>query len=396
MNVSSEASLGALLIGSDVNALGVIRSLGRHNIPVWLIDKKMMAGLSHYCSYRISDWPDAEETQQVQFLLQIGRQHGLDGWVLFATDDEGSALLARNRELLSSQYRVAVSDWKTMRCGYDKRLTYQLANDLGLHFPLTLCPKDKEELRTFKCEFPVILKPAFKRSLNEFTKARAWIVQDRDALLRCYDEAVKFVDPSIVMVQEMISGGGENQFSYAGLFEAGHPLSSVVARRIRQYPVDFGISTFVETVESNEIEEAAERLLMHLHYSGVAEIDFKRDPRDGMYKLLDFNPRFWFWHSLAERAGVDFPYLLWRWALNEPIEQNRARTGVKWVHMSRDVRAAVVEIWRGQLTVADYLHSLIQVSAFAVLANDDLLPALCEIPLNLVSRIWAMFQRIGC
>jgi len=392
MERAGKASVGALVLGGDVAALGIVRSLGRHNIPVWVVDRQSIAGLSRYCSHRISGWPDAEEAQQIEFLLQIGRQHRLDGWVLFTTGDERSALLARHRDLLNSQYRVAVSDWETMRWGYDKRLTYQLANNLGLSYPSTHYPTESERLRTLDCEFPVILKPAFKRDFNKFTKAKAWLARDRDELLRRYDEAVKLVDPSIIMVQELISGGGENQFSYAGLFEGGRPLASVVAQRIRQYPVDFGrTSTFVETVQSTEMEEAAKLFLGHLRYSGIAEIEFKRDPRNG-YKLLDFNPRFWWWHSLAGRAGVDFPYLLWRRILNEPIEQHRAHTGVKWVHLIYDLPAAAFEIRRGHLTVGRYLRSLIQTSAFAVLAKDDLLPALLEIPLKLLSRSRAGFH----
>jgi len=136
-----------------------------------------------------------------------------------------------------------------MRWGYDKRLTYQLANELGLSYPTTLYPKNRDDVRTLDCNFPVILKLAFKQDSNEFTKAKAWLMPDRDTLVRRYDEAVKLVDPSIIMVQELIDGGGENQFSYAGLFEKGHPLASIVAQRIRQYPVDFGrMSTFVQTV----------------------------------------------------------------------------------------------------------------------------------------------------
>jgi len=276
---------------------------------------------------------------------------------------------------------VAVSDWESMRWGYDKRLTYQVAQDLGIDCPATLYPNNREELGAFAGEFPVILKPAFKRRPNDFTRDKAWLARDRDELLRRYDDAIKLVDPSAVVVQEVISGGGETQFSYAGLFEAGIPLASVAVRRSRQYPVDFGTGTLVETIESGDMEQTAERLLRHIKYSGVAEIEFKRDPRNGTYKLLDFNPRIWRWHSLAGAAGVDLPYLLWRWMLNEPIAKARARAGVQWVYMRNDIRAVAVEIGRGRLSAPHYLRSLLQISTFAVLAKDDLFPALIDLPL---------------
>src|SRR5689334_6714571 len=149
-----EAGVGALVLGGDVAALGIVRSLGRHNIRVWVVDGRPLVRLSRYCSHHFSEWPSADERQQIDYLLQIGRQHGLDGWALFTTGDERSAMLARNRDLLSTRYRVAESDWESMRWGYDKRLTYQLASELGLSYPTTLYPKSRDDVRTLDCNFP--------------------------------------------------------------------------------------------------------------------------------------------------------------------------------------------------------------------------------------------------
>jgi D-aspartate ligase len=380
---------GALVLSGGPPALGVVRSLGRHGIPVWTVVGKgdaKVAGLSRY-SARTLHWPDFNQVQQLEFLLEIGDQYGLDGWVLFAADDGRAALMARNRDLLARRFLVPPPDWETMRWAYDKRLTYQLAADLGLNYPRTLYPRNREEAGALQCEFPVILKPAYKQFVNVFTRARAWLAKDRDELLKRYDEAVCLVDPSVVLVQELIIGGGENQYSYAGLHADGRPIASLVARRTRQYPVDFSQgSSYVETIESNEIETAARLLLETIRYSGIVEVEFKYDPRDRKFKLLDVNPRVWGWHTLGGRAGVDFPYLLWRWLQNEPVEDARACPGVKWVRMIRDIPAASSEIWRGHLSPGTYLRSLANVSEFAVFAKDDPLPALLEIPLLLASK----------
>ena len=123
----------------------------------------------------------------------------------------------------------------------------------------------------------------------------------------------------------------------------GHPLAWAVARRVRQYPVDFGRgSTFVESVDDPSVEEPARRLLAYMRYTGLVELEFKRDPRHGRPKLLDINPRIWGWHTLAGRAGVDFPYLSWRLARGEHLPATRARPGVRWVRRA-DIRAALAE-----------------------------------------------------
>ena len=134
-------------------------------------------------------------------------------------------------------------------------------------------------------------------------------------------------------MQEWIPGTGTSQFSYAGLMQRGEPVASLVARRTRQYPTDFGrSSTFVETIERAEVEEIACRFLKSIDYSGVVEVEFKHDRRDGRYKLLDVNGRFWTWCGIGARAGVDFPYLAWRQATGEHVTPSRARPGVGWMH----------------------------------------------------------------
>src|SRR5205823_461942 len=116
------------------------------------------------------------------------------------------------------------------------------------------------------------------------------------------------------------------QFSFAALCRDGRPLASVVARRTRQWPRDFGrASTYVETIDAPEVEEVARAVLAALRFAGLVEVEFKRDPRDGRLKLLDINPRAWGWHTLGARAGVDFAYLLWRMLNGEDVPELRGR-----------------------------------------------------------------------
>jgi D-aspartate ligase len=377
---------GALVLGGDASALAIVRSLGRHKIPVWtLAGKDKLAGFSRYC-VRSLRWPESDEPEQLEYLLNLADQYQLDGWVLFAIDDERAALLARNRHLLGARYRVPPPDWETMRWAYDKRRTYELAGKLGLSHPFTLCPRNRADVAAWAHDFPVILKPAFKRGRNRFTHAKAWMARDRVELLRLFDEASTLVDPAVIVVQEMVSGGGQNQYSYAGLHANGDAIASLVVRRTRQHPSDFGIASFVETVESDEVDKRAKALLRAINYSGLVEIEFKYDPRDGTYKLLDFNSRIWFWHALAARAGIDFPYLMWRWMQDGSVDDCGMRRHAKWIHTRRDLPAAWNDLWHRRCSIPTYLRSLAGTSQFAVMATDDPLPALLELPALVVAK----------
>ena len=90
--------------------------------------------------------------------------------------------------------------------------------------------------------------------------------------------------------------------------------------------MDFGrFSTYVETIDQPEIDGPARQLLKAIRYTGVVEVEFKRDPRDGCCKLLDINPRVWGWYTLCARAGVDFTRLLWLQAHVARSLNNRQR-----------------------------------------------------------------------
>src|SRR5207302_4833666 len=132
--------------------------------------------------------------------------------------------------------------------------------------------------------------PTVREQRNAFTRAKAWRVDDRSALLARYQEAAALVGERAIVLQELIPGGGSTQFSYAGVWHRGSPVASLVARRTRQYPIDFGYtSTFVETVHRPEVEDAACRFLRSLDFTGLVEVEFKYDARDGRYKILDVN-----------------------------------------------------------------------------------------------------------
>lgn len=376
---------GAIVLGGDRRGLGIVRSLGRRGVPVWVLtDGQWLAATSRYA--RRSLRLPASQHEQLALLMEIGAD--LTGWTLFPTDDEGAALLARHHDALAERFRLTVPPWRVLRWAYDKRLTHELADALGIDQPETHFPASRAALAALAPSFPAILKPAFKPSENAFTHAKAWRVENRDELVAGYDQACRHVPADAILVQELIPGGGEMQYSVGALCHAGDVLALVVARRIRQYPVEFGrSSSFVETIEQPEVEEAAIDLLGAMGYSGLAEVEFKRDPRDGRFKLLEVNPRTWGWQTVAARAGVDFPHLAWRLARGESVRPARARPGVGWVHLVADLPAALGEMCRGRLSPVGYLRSLCRPFEPALLAGDDPLPAAVELPL-LFQRAW--------
>jgi D-aspartate ligase len=374
---------GAVVMGADYRALGVVRSLGRRGIPVWVIKQggHLVAATSRYVR-RAVPWPEGDDREKVDFLLDLCARHHLGGWMLFPTDDYTVGLASGYHKELGRVYRLTVPPWEDLRWACDKRLLQQLAERLGIHQPWTAWPSNREGLPEIDYPFPVILKPAIRLKPNSLAVPKAWRAEDRKSLEARFEEASQLLGAQNLIVQEVVPGGGEEQFSYAALCKDGVSLACMVARRTRQYPKDFGqLSTYVETIDEPQIIEPAERLLGAMRFTGLIEIEFKRDPRSGQFKLLDVNPRVWGWHTLARRVGIDFPYLLWLLGQDKPVPRLRGRAGERWVHLSADLRVAIGEILAGQLSLRSYLHSIRGPRESAIFAWDDPLPGFLDLPL---------------
>jgi predicted ATP-grasp superfamily ATP-dependent carboligase len=302
--------------------------------------------------------------------------------VLFPTRDEIVAALSRRRAELEQFFRVPTPPWESVSWAWDKRLTYDLAEELGIPHPKTWLFSDPAELTQAAQQVPLVIKPAIKEHFIYVTNAKAWRADTPEALETLFRRAAAIIPANEVMVQELIPGDGHCQFSYCGFFKDGRSIATMVVRRWRQRPLDFGrSSTFVETVDVPELEELSHRFLSSIDYYGLVEIEYKLDERDGKYKLLDVNPRTWGYHSLGLRAGADFPLLLFRDQLGERVEAIRASTGVKWVRLSTDVPTALPELLAGRLRWRHYLRSLLDADVEGLFQRDDPLPALAEVAL---------------
>ncbi len=374
---NAESPQGAVILGGAHGSLAVARSLGRRGIPVWFIaDNHPIASYSRYI-VRSLTWPGPDREGAIDRLLDLAVRNGLRGWVLFAGGDAEVQLVSRAHAELSTVFRLPTPPWEITRSALDKRLIHEHAASVGLHSPWSLYPEEPGQLGAAAGRFPVILKPTIRVGCNAFTAAKAWRADNAAELLCAYRRAVALVGHKAIALQEWIPGDGAAQFSYAAVWDRGAPCASLVARRTRQYPIDFGFtSTFVETIEQSAVEEAACRFLSPLRYSSMVEAKFKYDARDGRYKLLDVNPRIWTWIALGAAAGVDFPLIQWRLAMGQEVIPARAEAGRAWMHASRDMVAAIQLLAGRRLAPSKYFGSWLRPLTFAAAAADDPLPGI--------------------
>jgi D-aspartate ligase len=385
-NFASEPDLplqgvGGVVIGGDFQGLGIARSLGRQGVPVCVIDDEhCIARYSRYVSHRFHVKDLRDEQTTVNTLMSIGRRYNLKGWVLYPTRDETVAALSRHKRTLSKLFRVPTPDWECIKWAWDKRNTYKLAEALGIPCPKTWFPHSLDDVKAIDAKFPLILKPAIKEHFVYTAKVKAWKVNNKTELIERFAKAASFVPPGEMMVQDLIPGGSsEQQFGCGFLFIEGKAVGTMHAQYVRSHPPDFGrCSTCVETTELPELEEMALRFLRAVHFYGLAEVEFRRDPRDGIFKLLDVNARTWGYHSLGSAAGVDFPYMLFQDQLGIQVPTRRARGGTSWVRLVTDFPVGLHSIIRGKSSIWSYLKTVLRCKTEAVFSRDDPLPFIAE------------------
>jgi D-aspartate ligase len=382
---------GAVVVGGDYQGLGIVRSLGRQGVPICVIDDER--SISRYSRYvkHVVHVPDLRnDAAIVKELLALASHFNLKGWVLFPTRDEIVAAISRNRAQLTPWFRVPTPCWDTIQWVWDKRNTCEIATKLQIPIPETWNPKTVEDLAQITTPFPLAVKPAIKEHFFYATRAKGWSATDSAELGELFQKARQIAAPDEILIQDMIPGDGTYQFGYCAFFKDGQAVGSMLSRRRRQHPHDFGrASTFVETIDHPTLETLAVKLLSAINYYGLVEVEFKQDPRDDQFKLLDVNARTWGYHTLGLPAGVDFSYMLYCDQVGKAVVTCRAKPGFSWMRMLTDVPTALIDIIHGRLTIAAYFQSLRTFDTEAVFTFLDPLPGIMEcilLPYLIVKR----------
>ena len=380
-NDNQKGKAGAVIIGGTFQALGIVRSLGKRGIPIYVLDNRHnIARFSKYKKKFLKCPNVLEESRFLEFLLDLAKKDNLDGWLIYPNDDDTVRFLSKHREQLEEYYRVTTPPWDIVKFAYDKMLTYKLAEKVGIAIPTTHYPCSIEEVMQLDVKFPAILKPSIKEPFYSRTLKKAIRIKNKKQLIDEYTRMAPAINASqILMVQELIPGRTEGLFSVGSLCRDGELLAHVVVRRPRQHPMDFGhATTYAQTVNVPQLVEMTEKILTAMGHYGLSEVEFMLDSRDGKYKLIEINPRPWGWHSIAIGAGVDLPYLSYLDALGEKVKQDGFTVGVKWIRLITDIPTVASEFLKGRLSLSEYLNSLKGKKQFAVESLDDPLPFIAE------------------
>ncbi len=303
-------------------ALAAVRSLGRRGVRVVAGDSVACAPatFSRYCaaSFRYPD-PSAEPEAFLDRLEAVVReqQQATGGEVVLLPVHAETYLIAAHRERFEAiGARLALPSTEQIEQTRDKGRLADLARDLGIRIPLTRAYEDVADVYR---DAPHLTYPVFVKVRGAAAGVGIEKVDGPQALIEAYERFVDGYELSPAeypLVQEAVPG---DDYCVSALFDRGRCVALHTYRNVRQFPRTTGAGVLRETVAAPEAEGVARRLLEHLGWHGIAQLDFRWDEgADGTAvepSLIELNPRLFGGLPQAVAAGVDYPWMLFQLAL---------------------------------------------------------------------------------
>ena len=306
------------------NSLAVLRALAAENIEAYCsgTKKKSIAFYSKFCkkAFLYSN-PRNHPEKFKQEMRSFVKQQKID--VLMPIGISAFTLISQDKDFLEKYTKVPVADYEQFEKAHDKATTNKVAKDLKLPIPLTYSPANKIELKQSIKEFsyPIVIKARKGSSTNQVKYARS-----KDEVIHIWEEfqkmgkrrSVGIIDHKNPILQEYLPG---EIVDVVFIFNKGKPRGSVAQRRVLTVPVEGGSGALNETLNDPEVIKQTFQLMKKLKWHGVGMAEFKRDA-NGIPKLIEINPKFWGTSECAISAGINFPYMLYKIAMDGDVKPN--------------------------------------------------------------------------
>jgi D-aspartate ligase len=366
-------------MGGSVNGLSFARSLGRRGVPTLLLESERLIGTYTRFAHLLF-LPDVDEFPEewLESLFYIGARIRKPA-VIFPTSDAYIQFVSSHAGELKKHFLFIVPDIDIINQILNKRIQYGIAVSAGIPIPQTHFPESLKEVQSLSgsISFPCILKPYTAHVGRKKIHGKVCVVRSTEELIFEYGRVAS--KGTEFMVQEIIPGGDDTLYGYLGMWD-GEELGDawLTKRKLRQNN-PFGDGSLQVSVEAEEVADLSRRLLGRFNYRGFVGVEFRFDARDRTYRLMEINPRTVSGNQLAISAGIDFPWLGYRYLTNAEGGAKPTRCflpGVKYVNEEWDLKAFLSLRQAGKLNFAEWIRSLRGVKARAIGAADDPYPFL--------------------
>lgn len=311
-----------MVTNSDIkNGLAAVRALGKKGIEVVAVSYnqtkiKNTAFYSKYCkSSYILPHPNVNESGFIEEITRIQDIEKCD--VLLPIGYLCCVIISKNFQSLKNKIKIPIINYDTMLIASNKNKTIKFGEKIGIPVPHTIYIKNIKELNSIseKLTYPVVIKAAEESGSVEYANSIKELKEKYTYICNKYEEQIQ--NNNYPQIQEYIPG---KTFGFFAAYDQGKVKAIFAHERLNEYPITGGPSTMARSIYDNKLNELGIKLLDNLQWNGVAMVEFKKDERDGEYKLIEINPKFWGSLDLAIESGVNFSYIVSMIAVNKHIK----------------------------------------------------------------------------
>jgi predicted ATP-grasp superfamily ATP-dependent carboligase len=317
-------SVPAIVFGTSITALGVVRTLGRRGIPVFVHTNPgdlVTRSRFYHCLPVPAEFRGGAAS--ANHFLQILRALPFDRAVVFPCTDIWTEAAASIPPSLQKRFITSDTPRESIATLLDKARLARVMSELGLPHPRTIVSDNEDDLYQidesgFRGAF---LKPRSSARFIDRYKVKALHAATKQEAIGKFHE-LKNAGFDVVL-QEYVPGPPTAHYFIDGFIDrAGNFRTTFARRRMRMYPADFGNSTYMKSVPLETVRpalDALEILLKHLNYHGIFSAEFKKDPRNEQFNLLEVNVRPWWYVEFAESCGAPIIEMAYADALGLPL-----------------------------------------------------------------------------
>lgn len=315
-------------------ALAITRSLGSHGVQVYCGEEapfapcffsKHCAGSFRYPSFATD--PEGFLDRLEEEVIRLKPDDPDEPYVLMPVHKE-TWLIAEHRARFEPHIRVPLTSHDNMVRTHDKGKLANLAQFLDIRIPQTRQYASLDDVYRAipEIEFPVFLK--VREGASGVGVNKCDTPEELTRSFRQFVDGYGLKPAEFPLIQSAVNG---EDHCVTVLFDQGRCVAAMTYRNVRQFPRETGASALRETVPLPDAEADSVRLLEHLDWHGMAELDYRVEP-DGTGHLIEVNPRFFGGLSQAVASNVDYPWLLFQIAsgvqVETPVVDDSAKTEV--------------------------------------------------------------------
>ncbi|MBT2575007.1 carbamoyl-phosphate synthase [Bacillus sp. ISL-51] len=366
----------AVVLDFSANGIGMIRSLARKGIDVYAFDTEepYRIGKSRLATCGICPSPLTQEKELLAFLSDFAKQFQVKP-VLYAGSDDYVGFISKYRETLAGFFLFLLPSHSLLETVLDKDKAYELAIQHDIPCPKTFFPNNQDELEEAiaNIEFPCILKPVTGHEFRKKVNKKAIVMKDAAQLRKEYQS---YRENGKLLVQEIIPGDNQCFYKVATFYDDQMKLLGLFSlQKNHQFPADFGTGAHVVSKRIPELIEKCLPFFEAIQLKGIGMAEFKKDPRDNVYKFIEINPRFWLTHSLTEQAGVHFVYMYYLYVTGQHVKpQLEQIDGIKWIYGVRYFLTFLQKRKRGEMTFRTFWKGCKGKKEYALFAWNDPMP----------------------